>query len=406
MSSDANLQGAHYDPFDYEHHDNPYGDYARLRADAPVYYNRKFDFYALSRYEDCMRAVRDFETFSSAQGSNLEDTRVEVSVILSADPPDHTRLRHTIVNLFTPTAVAPLEASVRDLAIALLKPHAASGRMDVISDFAARLPMAIICRLLGFPADDEDMLRGWTDAAVHREEGRFEVPISAKEAMGKLIEYFKADLARHEREPPRDDVIGALLAAEEAERLSRDELLGFMLILSIAGNETTTKLLGNMTYQLHRHPDQLAALLAEPALLSSAIEETMRYDGPTQMMARTTTRDVALHGTVIPAGKKVALIFTSANRDERKYRNAETYDIRRNPRDHLGFGGGLHSCVGAALARLEARVAMEEMLEMMPDFIVDESSLARMHSPNVRGFTTVPVTFTPNPSFAGAKKRI
>jgi cytochrome P450 len=178
-------------------------------------------------------------------------------------------------------------------------------------------------------------------------------------------------------------------------------MLGFMLVLSIAGNETTTKLIGNMMFQLHRHPDQHARLLADRSLLKSAIEETMRFDGPTQMMARTTTRDVVLHDTVIPAGKKVALIFTSANRDERKYENAETFDIGRNPRDHLGFGGGLHSCVGAALARLEARVAMEELLTMMPDFTVDEAGLDRMHSPNVRGFTTVPVRFTPNAGYPG-----
>nr|WP_243451842.1 cytochrome P450 [Sphingosinicella soli] len=217
--------------------------------------------------------------------------------------------------------------------------------------------------------------------------------------MGKLIEYFERDIARRATLPPRHDVIARLLSAEGEGRLSHGELMGFMLILSVAGNETTTKLLGNMMFQLHRHPDQRAVLLAEPSLLPSAVEETMRFDGPTQMMARTVTRDVELHGTTIPEGKKVALIFTSANRDERKYVDAESYDIRRNPRDHLGFGGGLHSCVGAALARLEARVAMQEMLALMPDFVVDETRLDRMHSPNVRGFTTVPVSFTPNPGY-------
>ncbi len=394
------LAPAHYDPFDYRHHDDPYADYRRLRDEAPVFHNRDYDFYALSRYEDCFRAVRDVKTFTSAQGSNLEDTKLEVAIIINSDPPVHTRLRHIVVNLFTPSAVGPLEADVRRMAIDLLKPHAATGAIDIIRDFAARLPMAIICQMLGFPREDEDMLRGWTDAAVHREPDRFEVPQEGLAAMAKLFAYFEADLARRATEPPRNDVIGALMAAEDEDRLSHSELLGFMLILSIAGNETTTKLLGNMVYQLHRHPDQLALLRADPALLPAAIEETMRFDGPTQMMARTTTRDVELHGTVIPAGKRVALIFTSANRDERKYANAETYQITRDPRDHLGFGGGLHSCVGAALARLEARVAMEEVLRMMPDFAVDESRLERMHSPNVRGYTTVPVTFTPNPAYA------
>jgi cytochrome P450 len=395
----------HYDPFDYEHHDDPYADYRRLRDHAPVFYNSKFDFFALSRYDDCLHAVRDFRTYSSAAGSNLEDTRLEVAIILNSDPPVHTRLRHIVVNLFTPDAVAPLEKEVKRMAIDLLRPHAGKGHIDIIKDFAARLPMAIICQMLGFPREDEDMLREWTDAAVHREPDKFEVPESGMDAMGKLFAYFQADLSRRATQPPRNDVVGALLAAEGADRLSHDELLGFMLILSIAGNETTTKLIGNMIFQLHRNPEQRNRLLTNRSLLKSAIEETMRFDGPTQMMARTTTRDVILHDTVIPAGKKVALIFTSANRDDRKYENAETFDISRNPRDHLGFGGGLHSCVGAALARLEARVAMEELLTMMPDFVVDETRLDRMHSPNVRGFTTVPVSFTPNPGYPSDQGR-
>ena len=390
----------HYDPYDYRHHDDPYPDYKRLRDHAPVFHNTKFDFYALSRYEDCFRAVRDFKTFSSANGSNLEDINVEVATILDSDPPVHTRLRHIIVDLFTPDSIESLEGSVRQLAIELLAPHARTGSINVITDFAARLPMAIICRLLGFPREDEDMLRGWTDMAVHRNEGEFGVPAESREAMGKLIDYFEKDIAQRAKLPPRQDVIARLLSAESANTLSHGELMGFMLILSVAGNETTTKLLGNMTYQLPRHSDQRDLLASDKMLLPSAIEETMRYDGPTQMMARTVTRDVELHGETIPAGKKVALIFTSANRDERKYENAESYDIRRNPRDHLGFGGGLHSCVGAALARLEARVAMKELLTMMPDFVVDESKLDRMHSPNVRGFTTVPVSFTPNAGYA------
>jgi len=397
--SQTELAPPHYDPFDYRHHDDPYADYRRLRDEAPVFHNRDYDFYALSRYEDCFRAVRDMRTFTSSLGSNLEEIKLEVHTLINTDPPVHTRLRHIIVNLFTPDAVAPLEAAVRRMARDLLRPHMATGRIDIIRDFAARLPMAIICQMLGFPREDEDMLRGWTDATVHRDPDRFAVPEGGMAAIGKLTDYFEADIARRAGEPPRGDVVATLLAAEGDARLTHPELLGFMLILSIAGNETTTKLIGNIVYQLHRHPDQRAQLLADPALLPAAIEETMRFDGPTQMMARTTTRDVELHGTVIPAGKKVALLFTSANRDERKYADAESYDISRNPRDHLGFGGGLHSCVGAALARLEARVAMEEVFRMMPDFAVDESGLERMHSPNVRGYTTVPVSFTPNPAY-------
>ncbi|WP_380872901.1 putative cytochrome P450 [Sphingomonas sp. DBB INV C78] len=382
-----------YDPFDYALHDDPYATYRRLRDEEPVFHNRKFDFWALSRYADCQAAVRNFTLFSSAQGTTLEPIKAEVPTLINADPPVHTKMRHLIAGMFTPAKVAVLEQGVRDLARELLAPHRETGRIDVITDFAAKLPMAIICRLLGFPKADEDMLRNWTDTVVHRDEGVFEMPDEGMHASYALYGYFAEDMKRRAAEPPRDDIIAALMAAEAAGELSHEEVLGYIFILSIAGNETTTKLIGNMMFQLHRHPDQLALLHAEPDLLPSAVEETMRFDGPTQMMARTTTQDVPLHDRIIPKGAKVALLFTCANRDERKYERAEVYDIRRNPRDHLGFGGGLHACLGAALARLEAKVAMEELLAMTGDFAVEEARLQRMHSPQVRGFTHVPVTF-------------
>ena len=236
------------------------------------------------------------------------------------------------------------------------------------------------------------MLRGWTDAVVHRDEGVFEMPDSGMEATLKLFGYFEADLQRRTG-IVRDDLVSTLVAAEAEGKLSHPELLGYIYILSIAGNETTTKLIGNMAFQLHRHPDARAALLADLSLMPGAVEETLRYDGPTQMMARTTTADVTLHGATIPKGSKVGLLFISANRDERKFESAESFDIRRDAREHLGFGFGLHACLGAHLARLEGRVAMEEILRAIPDFAVDETGLDRMHSPNVRGYTRVPVRF-------------
>jgi cytochrome P450 len=384
-----------YDPFDYSLHDDPYPVYKRLRDEAPVYHNPKFGFWALSRYDDCQNAVRDFRTFSSAQGTSLEDLKAQVEYLINTDPPVHTRLRHLISNLFTPIKVAPLENAVRQMARELLAPHLATGRIDIVTDFAAKLPMAIICQLLGFPQKDEDMLRAWTDSVVHREEGKFEMPDEGMHATLKLYEYFNRDIARRAAGGTRDDIVALLMEAEADGRLKRDDVLGYIYILSIAGNETTTKLIGNICYQLHRHPEQAELLRSNPSLLPAAIEEVMRFDGPTQMMARTTTRDVTMHGETIPAGAKVALIFTSANRDERKYKDAESFDIRRNARDHLGFGGGLHACLGAALARLEARVAMEEILAALGRFEVEESGLERMHSPSVRGYTHVPLSFDP-----------
>lgn len=385
-----------YDPFDYSLHDDPYPTYRRLRDEAPVFHNEKFGFYALSRYEDCSAAVRDFKTFSSASGTSLEDLKAQVQLLINTDPPVHSRMRHLIAGMFTPARVAPLEDAVRTMARELLAPHLASGRIDIIADFAAKLPMAIICRLLGFPREDEDRLRHLTDTVVHRDEGVFGMPDEAMHATLALYEYFNADIAERARGARREDIVALLIDAQADGRLTHEELIGYIYILSIAGNETTTKLIGNMCYQLHCHPDQAALLREDPSLIESAVEETMRFDGPTQMMARTTTRDVTLHGVTIPANSKVALLFTSANRDERKFDRAEDYDIHRNPRDHLGFGGGLHACLGAALARLEARVAIEEILAALGDFSVDESTLERMHSPQVRGLTREILTFKPS----------
>ena len=383
-----------YDPYDYEFHDDPYPVYRHLRDHAPAYHNTKYNFWALSRYHDCQHAVRDFKTFSSAQGTSLEELKAQLPTLINSDPPIHTRLRHLIAGMFTPERLAPLEMVVRDMARELLAPHIGTGRIDIIGDFAAKLPMAIICKFLGFPRADEDRLRALTDQVVHRDEGVFEMPDEGMQATIKLFEYFNADIAeRAKGATSRDDIVTTLLAARDAGKIGHEDVLGYIYILSIAGNETTTKLIGNICYQLHKHPDQAEMLRNDMSLLPSAIEETMRYDGPTQMMARTTTRDVEMHGRTIPKGAKVALLFTSANRDERKFADGESFDIRRDPRDHLGFGGGLHACLGAALARMEARVAMEEILATIGKFDVDEIGLARMHSPNVRGFTRVPLRF-------------
>ena len=384
-----------YDPFDYEHHDDPYPAYRRLRDEAPAYYNERYGFWALSRYADCFAAARNYRVYSSAQGTTLEPLKGQLPLLINSDPPDHSRLRHLADRLFTRSAVAPLEEAIRRLARELLVPHLATGRIDIIADFAARLPMAVLCRLLGVPKQDEDMLRGWTDTVVHRDEGVFEMPDAGLEATLRIFGYYEDDLRRRAGLPPQADLIASFIEAEATGKLSHEELLGYLYLLSIAGNETTTKLIGNIVCQLHRYPDQRHLVLNDRGLVPLVVEETMRFDGPTQMMARTTTEDVALHGRTIPAGAKVALLFISANRDERRFERAEVYDIRRNSRDHLGFGAGAHACLGAPLARLEARIALEEILDTAPDFVVEETGLERMHSPQVRGYTRVPVRFTP-----------
>lgn len=381
-----------YDPFDYQTHKDPYPIYKTLRDHFPAYHNRRFDFWALSRYEDCQNAARNFRLFSSACGTTLEpmqgDAQLE-PILINADPPIHTRLRHLIGALFTPAKVAHLEELVRDYARRLLAPARERGQFDLIADFAAKLPMAIISRLLGFPAEDEDMVRTWTDQCIHREDGVFEMPEEGVKATMSLYGYFEEQLASRAK-ARRDDIVQILADAEQSKAMSHGEVLGYLYILSIAGNETTTKLIGNMAWQLQQHPQALARVRANRSLLAQTVEETLRFDGPTHMMARTITQDLSLHGEVIPAGAKVALLFMSANHDERKFPHADHYDIDRNPRDHLAFGGGIHACLGAALARLEAKLAWDELLNLMQDYEIDVSGIKRAHSPQVRGFTALP----------------
>lgn len=383
-----------YDPFSYATHENPYPYYQKLRDEHPVYHNRKNDFWALSRYQDVVFAARNFKLFSSAKGTSLEYVGELAPILIDSDPAMHTRLRHLISGEFTPAHVARLERRVRDYAQRLLTPLRERGEFDVIADFSAKLPMAIICGLLGFPEQDEDMLRGWTDDCVHRDEGVFEMPEQGRIATMNMYGYFEEQMQARRRSR-KEDIVQKFVDAEDAGQLSHEESLGYLYILSIAGNETTTKLIGNMAWQLDAHPAELKRLAANPALIGKAVEETMRIDGPTHMMARTATADIPLHDKVIPAGAKVALLFMSANRDERKYQNADTFVLDRNPKDHLGFGGGIHACMGAALARLEARVAWEEIFKIAEHFEVQKDRTQRMHSPQVRGFTHLPIRFTP-----------
>lgn len=381
-----------YDPFSYATHENPYPFYRALRDEHPVYHNRKNNFWALSRYQDVQFAARNFKLFSSARGTSLEPVGELAPILIDSDPVMHTRLRHLISGEFTPAHVARLEARVRDYAQRLLAPLRERGEFDVIADFSAKLPMAIICGLLGFPEADEDMLRGWTDDCVHRDEGVFEMPEQGRIATMNMYGYFEEQM-QSRRRARKEDIVQKFVDAEDQGQLSHEEALGYLYILSIAGNETTTKLIGNMAWQLHARPEALKRLADDPALIAQAVEETMRVDGPTHMMARTTTADVPLQGKVIPAGAKVALLFMSANRDERKYPAPDEFVLDRNPKDHLGFGGGIHACMGAALARLEARVAWEEIFKLTDEFAVEQDRTQRMHSPQVRGFTHLPIRF-------------
>ncbi|GIW45646.1 MAG: putative cytochrome P450 [Candidatus Binatia bacterium] len=381
-----------YDPYSYEIHEDPYPTYARLRAEAPVYYNAKRGFYALSRYNDVREAMQDWETFSSQGGVALEGSGKAPPMIIAMDPPRQTRLRRIISAAFTPRRVAEMEPRVRALAQELLQPLLRQREFDFVDDFSGKLPMAVIANMLGVPEADRETLRTWSDTLLHREPGDPRVTPAGVEAAGNIVKYFAEEI-EHRRRHPGTDLLSALLEAEvEGERLSREEVLGFCFLLIIAGNETTTKMLANAVDLLYRHPQQRARLIREPERMADAVEEVLRFDPSTQALARVVRRDVTLHGTVVPAGARVLLLIGSANRDETVIERADEFDVFRTPVAHLAFGIGTHFCLGASLARLEGRVALEEVLRSMPEYELDLARRERVHSTNVRGYAHLPMS--------------
>lgn len=381
-----------FDPFSYEHHEDPYPTYRRLRDEAPAYLDPERGFWALSRHDDVRAAIDDWGTFSSRGGITLERRTENVEpMLIEMDPVRHTELRALVSRAFTPKRVNDLEPAVLELARELSGGFGPGTRVDVIGEFAARLPMAVISVMLGVPRADQDELRSWSDAMLHREEGSAEMTPAGIEGATRLYGYF-TDVIATRRETPSEDLVGALVAAQEGDRsLSPSEVLGFCFLLLIAGNETTTKLLGNAIYWLSMFPDQRTRVLADPALVPAAVEETLRYDTSTQALARELTADVELHGVTLPAGRKGLLLFGSANRDERRWADPDRFDLDRNPAGHLAFGHGIHHCLGAPLARLEARVALDVILPKLGDYTVDAGAAERVHSGNVRGFSYLPV---------------
>jgi cytochrome P450 len=382
-----------FNPYSYEFHEDPFPVYRSLRDDAPAYYNEELKFWALSRYDDVLRALHDPDVFCSRYGITLEDGN-PLPMMLTTDPPDHTALRRLVSRAFTPRRIADLEPNIRKLSTEYLDALDGRTEADLIGDYAALLPMDVISTLLGVPAGDQNMLRSWSDALLHREEGIAEVTPAGIEAATNLFKYFGAFLADKRANPgAADDLAEALNAAEyEGDRLRDDQIVGFLFLLIIAGNETTTKLLGNCLLALQRFPGERAKVQGDLGRVPAAIEEILRYEGSTQAMARTLTADVELHGQRMPAGDKVLLLLGSGNRDERVWDRPDVYDIDRNwPTHHLAFGHGIHVCLGAALARLEMKVSLEEFLTRYPRYEIDETRLVRVHSGNVRGYAHAPI---------------
>jgi len=392
-----------FDPYAYEVHEDPYPVYRRLRAEAPAYRNEALGFWALSRHADVLAAFREWTLFSNRNGVSLdldafhENAEATMS-FLAMDPPRHDRLRALVSRGFTPRRVSALEPHIRALASRYLDAAVEARGCDFIRDFAGKLPMDVVSEMLGVPEADRAALRGWADLVVHREEGVQGLPPRAAESALRMLHYFTEMLAQRRLEAGRgggrDDLTAALIAAEiDGDRLSDREIIGFLFLMVVAGNETTTKLLGNALYWLWRNPRERDRLRADPALVPRWVEETLRYDNSTQALARVVARDVELHGEKLRAGERVVLLVGSANRDERVFEEPDRYDLLRDTSASLAFGQGVHFCLGASLARLEGRVALEELWKRVPDYEIDPAGIARVHSVNVRGFAALPIGF-------------
>jgi cytochrome P450 len=362
-----------YDPFSREAQLDPYPAYRALLADVPVYRNEERDFWALARFADVQHAFRDWQTFSSAGGVTVDELLALTGPsFLTMDPPRHGLLRDLVREPFRPKAIAALAEQVGAIARRLLD-ELDGGRVDIAAAFAQRLPVLVVCDLLGLPASDDRLLKSWSDALLERTPGDDRTPAAARAAAASMRAYFEEQLAAH-RHGAGDGVLSLLVSARvDGKPLPHEELVGLCFLLFEAGNTTTASLLANALLLLAEHPDERALLARDSAAIETAVEEILRFESPVQNMGRIAARDVALHGTTIPAGSRVLLLIGAANRDPRAWHEPDRLDLAREPRRNLAFGDGIHHCLGAPLARLEARVALGAFLERFADYELVEA---------------------------------
>ena len=390
------------DPYNYDFHEDPYPYYKRLRDEAPLYRNSELGFWALSRHRDVLQGFRNSTTLSNKFGVSLDPASrgphaSKTMSFLAMDDPDHLRLRTLVSKGFTPRRIRDLEPRVTEIAVqhleVLLEKAHSNDTADYVNEFAGKLPMDVISELMGVPQVDRDQVRAWADAVMHREEGVTDVPDSAIEASLNLIVYYQ-DMVKDRRKKLTDDLTSALLEAEiDGDRLTDDEIIGFMFLMVIAGNETTTKLLANAAFWGHHNPDQLAPVYDDLERIPLWVEETLRYDTSSQILARTVSGELELYDTTIPDGDVILLLPGSAHRDERVFENPDDFIIGREIGSKLqSFGSGAHFCLGAHLARMEARVALAELFKRIRGYEVDEANAVRVHSSNVRGFAHLPMS--------------
>jgi cytochrome P450 len=388
-----------YDPYSRQMQEDPYPTYRYFRDEEPCTHNPQMDFYALFRFEDVWDATLDWKTYSSSLGPILENKGEipgEVMSIIGMDPPRHVRIRNLVARGFTPRRIADLEREMRRIARRHLDRVAGEHSFEFQAAISNGLPMDVISALVGIPEEDRATYRGWIDRGLERDPETGKAPAGAAEGMLSSSAYV-ARLLEARRKSPRDDLISLIAHASyedvdgKTKPLQDHEVIAFVTLLAAAGAETTTKLLGNCMVYLARHPEQRRRLWADPRLLEPAIEEVLRYDAPSQFQGRVALQDAEVHGVAIPRGARIALVTGAACRDEREFPEPDRFDLERRPDRALTFGYGNHVCIGKSLARLEARVVLEEVRARFPDYEVDEAGLTRTYQAHVRGFARVPV---------------
>lgn len=390
----------YYDPYDVELNADPYPMFKRLREEKPLYYNETHDFYALSRFADVNAALIDKDTFSSARGAIIELIKANIEippgVLIFEDPPIHTMHRKLLSRMFTPRKISALEEKVREFCRLSLDPLVGTGRIDFIADLGAQMPMRTIGMLLGIPEEDQEAVRDFANDQMRTEEGKPMQVSTESLASGELFEKYVDWRAGN----PSDDIISELLDVEFEDEsgilrhLTRAEILTYINVVSGAGNETTTRLIGWAGKVLAEHPDQRRALVRDPSLIPAAVEELLRYEPPAPHVARYVTRDIDFHGTTVPEGSVMMMLIGAANRDHRQFApDGDVFDIHRESKPHLAFSVGTHFCMGSALARLEGRIALEEILKRFPEWETDASDAKLSPTSTVRGWESMPAYF-------------
>jgi cytochrome P450 len=395
--TDTGAVELYYDPYDFAIDDDPYPVWKRLRDEAPLYYNEKYNFHALSRYEDVARELHNWETYRSGRGTTMDiilaDIQLPPGIILFEDPPIHDLHRRLLSRVFTPRRMEAIEPLTREYCVRALEPLADSGRLDFIADIGAQIPMRTIGYLLGIPEQNQATIRDTSTSALTLEEGEFS---GARADLFENSNELFAEYIDWRADHPSDDLMTQLLNAEleengEVRRLTRTEVLMYTGMVAGAGNETTTRLIGFAGQLLAEHPDQRRELADDFSLIPRAIEETLRYEAPSPVQARYVAHDVEVWGRTVPADSIMLLLNGSANRDVRHFPDADRFDIHRGGA-HLSFGQGLHFCLGSALARMQARVVLEEVLKRWPDWEIDYDTAEKAHTASVRGWSKLPVT--------------